>query len=454
MLELISDSAVGSATGIAFCFVSALAAVVLYHFIRVRKIQSALKTYSAAINNLPQGICKFDKRKKMVFCNRRYAEMYGLRVGDVFPGITVDEIVELRFKAGSSPKLSREEYLKWRSSLTDADKQKGTVVELANGKITEIRQEATPDGGYVATHEDITHRQLAEREQTVAKEQEKRRSGIEEAITSFRSEIEGLLQDLSGDASSLNSTAVTLSSTSNQMYQASAGAVTISDKGFESATTASAAAEELSASISAISQQLDEAAQLVSGSMSEAETADSKISDLAQSVEHIEDVVKVIQQIAGKTNLLALNATIEAARAGEVGKGFVVVASEVKALAAQTAQATEKVASQITNVRMSAKTAIDAIHNNATRLGEIRECTSAVAVALREQDAATSQILSTLSSASTGAQEIRTTLVEVDQSANATHEAAEHVLSASQRVEHLASQFRLKIQSFLKVAAA
>ena len=92
---------------------------------------------------------------------------------------------------------------------------------------------------------------------------------------------------------------------------------------------------------------------------------------LASSAQHIDEVVGFIRTIAGQTNLLALNATIEAARAGEAGRGFAVVASEVKALATQTAKATEDISAQIADVQSATKQAVDNVGAITTIMGDI-----------------------------------------------------------------------------------
>ena len=121
------------------------------------------------------------------------------------------------------------------------------------------------------------------------------------------------------------------------------------------------AAEEMSKSIAEINHQLARATEVVRAATAEAQATNQDIAGLAQAAQKIDDVVKLIHSVAGQTNLLALNATIEAARAGVAGKGFAVVASEVKALAVQTAKATDVIATQIAEVQSSTQSAVRAI---------------------------------------------------------------------------------------------
>jgi methyl-accepting chemotaxis protein len=144
-------------------------------------------------------------------------------------------------------------------------------------------------------------------------------------------------------------------------------------------------AQELSSSITEIDHQLVQATKLVATAMREAESTNSEIASLADSAREIGTVVKLIRDIAGQTNLLALNATIEAARAGDAGRGFGVVASEVKSLAVQTAKATEQISAQIVAVQTSTAGVVEAIRRNSEHMQSINQYTSAIAASIQQQ---------------------------------------------------------------------
>ena len=120
--------------------------------------------------------------------------------------------------------------------------------------------------------------------------------------------------------------------------------------------------------------------------------ANDAIEDLAVAAQHIDEVVGFIRTIAGQTNLLALNATIEAARAGEAGRGFAVVASEVKALATQTAKATEEISSQIAEVQSATRQAVEKVGAIAAIMGDIDGFTASLSSAIAQQNAAAADI--------------------------------------------------------------
>ena len=133
-----------------------------------------------------------------------------------------------------------------------------------------------------------------------------------------------------------------------------------------------------------------------SGAVERAGVTDAKVGGMAAAADRVGDVVRLITDIAGRTNLLALNATIEAARAGEAGKGFAVVAGEVKGLATQTAKATEEIATQITAIRAATGEAVIAVREVGTAIAEVNEVATAIAAAVEEQAAATREIASSV----------------------------------------------------------
>jgi diguanylate cyclase (GGDEF)-like protein len=125
--------------------------------LRIRNLQ-----FDTAINNMSQGLCFFDARQRLIVCNNRYLEMYGLSPDRVGPGTTLAEIVDMRFDAGSCPQMSSEEYLRWRDEVVVSAKATDSIVELRNGRIFVIRHRPMPDQGWVATHEDITEQRRSE----------------------------------------------------------------------------------------------------------------------------------------------------------------------------------------------------------------------------------------------------------------------------------------------------
>ena len=153
-----------------------------------------------------------------------------------------------------------------------------------------------------------------------------------------------------------------------------------------------AAAEELSYSIKEIAQRAQDASRIAGEAVDYARKSNYVINGLHEASVKIGDVINLINDIASQTNLLALNATIEAARAGEAGRGFSVVASEVKGLADQTSKATEEISMQIEMIQASTLETVESIQSIGSVIDRISEISTAIATAVEEQTAATSEI--------------------------------------------------------------
>lgn len=168
----------------------------------------------------------------------------------------------------------------------------------------------------------------------------------------------------------------------------------------ELATTVASASGQLSAAILEISRQIVKTQEVSGYALEESNKAKQEVSGLSDATAKISNVVELINEIAEQTNLLALNATIEAARAGEAGKGFAVVASEVKTLANQTAKATQEISAQIEGIQKATGSVVSANTSIGTTIADISSMASSVSAAVEEQSSATQNVASNISSVS------------------------------------------------------
>ncbi len=195
--------------------------------------------------------------------------------------------------------------------------------------------------------------------------------------------------------------------------------------------TVAAASEELSSSIQEINRQVSQSTTIASDAVDESAKTGEIIGSLSTATEQIGDVIGLINDIASQTNLLALNATIEAARAGEAGKGFAVVASEVKALASQTAGATDEITAKISEIQAATNLAVASITDIADKVGKFNEVSTVIAAAVEEQGAATTEIARNIEEASKGVADIATGITSVSQNADEVSSSSNEVLDIS-----------------------
>jgi methyl-accepting chemotaxis protein len=217
----------------------------------------------------------------------------------------------------------------------------------------------------------------------------------------------------------------------------------------DSVQTVAAAAEELSTSINEISTRINDSASITVDTSNAAEKATGTIAELSEQVERIGSCIGLIHNVASQTDLLALNATIEAARAGDAGKGFAIVASEVKSLATQTARATDEISANIQAIQAATARAVAEIRTIAGIAGRSRDIATSIASAIEQQSAATREISASISRAASSTIVVTENAATVGENFGDASRATRDLLSASNELDKGFRALESQVQGFV-----
>lgn len=211
------------------------------------------------------------------------------------------------------------------------------------------------------------------------------------------------------------------------------------------------ASREVSAAGREIAVQTGRSAGAAQAAVVKADGAAQSIAALEMEASHIGEVVRLIEEIATRTNLLALNAAIEAARAGAAGKGFAVVASEIKALSRQTQQATADIARRVSGMQAATRSSAAAVREVAGAVREIEVSNAGVAVAVEQQDTNLNGIVRSVDETAAGMATVAGNIGEVSAQAAglriAAGEAARAVAAANAQLEGLRTSLAVSLRS-------
>ena len=265
----------------------------------------------------------------------------------------------------------------------------------------------------------------------------------------FERGIKGVVDAVAASATELRTAAESMSSIANETTHQSTAVAAAVEETSTNVQTVAAASEELTASITEIGRQVAASSKIAGQAVGQASQTGTAVRELATAAEKISEVVRMIQSIASQTNLLALNATIEAARAGDAGKGFAVVASEVKALANQTAQATQDIQGQVEGIQDATTRTVGEIGAIGGTIQQINEFSTAIAAAIEEQGAATGEITRNIQQAAVGTQEVSHTIAGVSTAATETGAAAAQVRGSAAELSEQAERLRHEVTTFI-----
>jgi len=281
-----------------------------------------------------------------------------------------------------------------------------------------------------------------------------RRAEMQRLADEFQAAVGDIVDTVSTASTGLESAARTLTRTAETTQQLSGIVAAASEDASSNVQSVATATEEMTSSVHEIARQVHESSKIAAQAVAQAGKTDARITELSNAASRIGDVVKLITAIAEQTNLLALNATIEAARAGEAGKGFAVVAQEVKALAAQTAKATDEIGTQISSMQSATQESVAAIKEIGGTIGRIAEIASAIAAAVEQQGAAIHEISRNVQQAAQGTAQVASNITDVNRGAGETGSASSQVLDSAQSLARESARLKTEVEKFVTTVHA
>ncbi len=304
-------------------------------------------------------------------------------------------------------------------------------------------------------------------------------------FNTFMDKLQGIIRNISGNASALSLSSTSLSDLSHIMSKGSVemnaksnsvndslkavseniGHITRKmDEASSNIHMVSSATEEMTGTINEIAKNSETARSIAEQAVVQAQNSSDRLSELRNAAAEIGKVTEAINQISEQTNLLALNATIEAARAGEAGKGFAVVANEIKALAHQTARATQEIEDKVNEIQTMVENSTTEMNNTQEVVNNINGIITQIASAVEEQSVTTKEIAVNISNAYNGIQDVNANaartndstgrisrdMVDVDKNSQdiseksaRVEESADELMKLAVQLENLVSQFKI-----------
>ncbi len=283
---------------------------------------------------------------------------------------------------------------------------------------------------------------------------EERRNMLHSLATDFETNVGSIVENVASASSGLTKTARSMSGISEAVTSQAEAVSSASAQASSNVQTVASATEQMSSSIAQINQQVTDALQASRQAVEDMSSTSTEMETLSETSDKIGEVVAMISDIAEQTNLLALNATIESARAGEAGKGFAVVATEVKALANETAKATENISDLIAAVQDQTKSAVASIDRIGSAIRKLEDTSASIASAMEEQGATTQEVARTIAEAASRTQDVSTSIADVNRSAQDAGAVSGEVLIAADELSKQSDLTKEEIKKFLEQVRA
>ncbi|MCM2344554.1 MAG: methyl-accepting chemotaxis protein, partial [Alphaproteobacteria bacterium] len=291
---------------------------------------------------------------------------------------------------------------------------------------------------------------LAELQRQEDQAKVKRAEAMQRMIAAFETDIVDIKKNLDVAANSMQHISEGMRGDIEVSVAKTAEVASAAEQAGANVQTVAAATEEMTSSIDEISIQIHRANTESDVAVKTVDESTHIMQELDRASREIGEIAEVINVIAGQTNLLALNATIEAARAGDAGKGFSVVANEVKQLASQTASATERIRQNIDSIQGRTQMAVVSIQKIKDITDGMKSITTAIAAAMEEQSIATKEIARNVREASVGVDVVVANVSEVSANVNRNGISAGEVMTISGDVHDSSGNISGRIDKFLQ----
>jgi methyl-accepting chemotaxis protein len=293
-----------------------------------------------------------------------------------------------------------------------------------------------------------------EQEQAKARAEKARQDALHQVAANFEREVMGIANGVNRAAEELEAAASALRDAAGTTEAISGSVAVSSSEVSHDVNSVAAATEELSRSAVEIGDQVRESSSIAVRAVEAAQVTDRRFGKLSHSAASIGDAVKLITDIAKRTNLLALNATIEAARAGAAGKGFAVVASEVKTLAAQTSKAAEEIVKQVGDIQNATEESVASMKHIGATIGRVSEIAANIAGAVGEQSEATEEISRNVHKAAQETKRSVSDIGKMSDGVRATGSASAQVLSLAKSLSADGGRLKRELDRFLESVRA
>jgi methyl-accepting chemotaxis protein len=277
----------------------------------------------------------------------------------------------------------------------------------------------------------------------------RRAAAITDAAQEFERNAASALAATGTTIEALRGDAAAMQRAAEATRSSAATASDAADAAKSSVQSAAAAAEEMTTSVGEIGRQVASSSQISARAVAEIADTDHRVRDLSGAADKIGEVVTLIRAIAAQTNLLALNATIEAARAGDAGRGFAIVAAEVKSLAGQTAKATEDIAAQVEHIQDATRSSASAIAGLTRTITSIDGIAAAINTAAARQGSATTMITGDVARTVAESEKVRQAIAQVGGTAAETASASTVVAHAASTMATELDRLNQDIKTFL-----